>query len=108
MDLDALSYRHVCNHVEFTFTSVADVEYDSGDYEAATSKALEQFGYDELRAEQRRRRDSGDRVQLGIGVSTFTEMCGLAPSRVLGSLDYAAGGWEYAAVRILPTGTVEV
>ena len=55
------------------------------------------FGYDELRAEQKRRRDAGDQVQLGIGVSTFTEMCGLAPSRVLGALDYGAGGWEHAA-----------
>jgi carbon-monoxide dehydrogenase large subunit len=35
-------------------------------------------------------------------------MCGLAPSRVLGSLDYGAGGWEHAAVRMLPTGKVEV
>ncbi len=58
--------------------------YDSGNYEAATAKAIELFGYDELRAEQKRRRDSNDPVQLGIGVSTFTEMCGLAPSRVLG------------------------
>ena len=48
------------------------------------------------------------RVQLGIGVSTFTEMCGLAPSRVLGSLDYGAGGWEHASVRMLATGKVEV
>jgi carbon-monoxide dehydrogenase large subunit len=47
-------------------------------------------------------------VQLGIGVSTFTEMCGLAPSRVLGSLSYGAGGWEHASVRMLPTGKVEV
>src|ERR1700755_59903 len=35
-------------------------------------------------------------------------MCGLAPSRVLGSLSYGAGGWEHAAVRMLPTGKVEV
>jgi aerobic carbon-monoxide dehydrogenase large subunit len=35
-------------------------------------------------------------------------MCGLAPSRVLGSLSYGAGGWEHAAVRILPSGMVEV
>ena len=35
-------------------------------------------------------------------------MCGLAPSRVLGSLDYGAGGWEHASVRMLPTGKVEV
>jgi carbon-monoxide dehydrogenase large subunit len=95
-------------HEEFPFTTVAGLEYDSGNYEAATAKAKEMFGYDELRAEQQRRRDSSDPVQLGIGVSTFTEMCGLAPSRVLGSLDYGAGGWEHAAVRMLPTGKVEV
>ncbi len=51
---------------------------------------------------------ASDPVQLGIGISTFTEMCGLAPSRVLGSLDYAAGGWETASIRMLPTGKVEV
>ena len=50
-----------------------------------------------LRAEQQKRRDSGDPVQLGIGISTYTEMCGLAPSRVLGALSYAAGGWEHAS-----------
>ena len=71
-------------------------------------RAKEIFGYDELRAEQKQRRESNDPVQLGIGVSTFTEMCGLAPSRVLGSLDYGAGGWEHASVRMLPTGKVEV
>jgi carbon-monoxide dehydrogenase large subunit len=82
--------------------------YDSGNYEAATAKAKELFGYDELRAEQQQRRDRKDPVQLGIGVSTFTEMCGLAPSRVLGSLSYGAGGWESATIRMLPTGKVEV
>lgn len=95
-------------HEEFPFTTVAGLEYDSGNYEAATARAKEMFGYDELRAEQRERRERGDTVQLGIGVSTFTEMCGLAPSRVLGSLDYGAGGWEHASVRMLATGKVEV
>jgi len=95
-------------HEEFPFTTVCGLTYDSGNYEAATAKAKEMFGYDELRAEQKRRRDAGDRVQLGLGVSTFTEMCGLAPSRVLGSLDYAAGGWEHATIRMLATGKVEV
>ncbi len=47
-------------------------------------------------------------MQLGIGISTFTEMCGLAPSRTLGALSYGAGGWEHAAIRMLPTGKVEV
>ena len=100
--------RNWIRHDEFPFTTVAGLEYDSGNYEAATARAREMIGYDELRAEQRQRRESGDRVQLGIGVSTFTEMCGLAPSRVLGTLDYGAGGWEHASVRMLATGTVEV
>ncbi|MFZ1487238.1 xanthine dehydrogenase family protein molybdopterin-binding subunit [Nostocoides sp.] len=95
-------------HEEFPFTSVAGMTYDSGNYEAATARAKELFGYDALRAEQASRRASGDPVQLGIGVSTFTEMCGLAPSRVLGSLSYGAGGWESASIRMLPTGKVEV
>jgi aerobic carbon-monoxide dehydrogenase large subunit len=95
-------------HEEFPFDTVAGLTYDSGNYEAATSQARELFGYDELRREQAERRERGDAVQLGIGVSTFTEMCGIAPSRVLGSLSYGAGGWEHAAIRVLPTGKVEV
>lgn len=110
LDMDPMELREKnwIKHEEFPFTTVAGLEYDSGNYEAATTKALELFGYEELREEQRRRRESNDPVQLGIGISTFTEMCGLAPSRVLGSLDYGAGGWEYAQVRVLPTGNVEV
>jgi carbon-monoxide dehydrogenase large subunit len=103
-----LREKNWIKHEEFPFTTVAGLEYDSGNYEAATARAKELFGYDELRAEQQRRRESKDPVQLGIGISTFTEMCGLAPSRVLGSLDYGAGGWEHASVRMLATGTVEV
>ncbi len=104
----AIREQNWIKHEEFPFTTVCGLEYDSGNYEAATAKAKEMFGYDELRAEQKRRRESNDPVQLGIGVSTFTEMCGLAPSRVLGSLNYGAGGWENAAIRMLPTGKVEV
>jgi carbon-monoxide dehydrogenase large subunit len=108
MDPLALRERNWIAHEEFPFTTVAGLQYDSGNYEAATARARELFGYDELRAEQRRRREAGDPVQLGIGISTYTEMCGLAPSRVLGSLSYGAGGWEHASVRMLPTGKVEV
>jgi carbon-monoxide dehydrogenase large subunit len=103
-----LRRRNWITHEEFPFTTVAGLVYDSGDYEAATARAVELFGYDALRAEQAARRAADDPVQLGIGVSTYTEMCGLAPSRVLGALRYGAGGWEHAAVRVLPTGKVEV
>ena len=103
-----LRERNWIAHDEFPYTTIAGLTYDSGNYEAATAKARQIFGYDELRKEQMERRASGDKIQLGIGVSTFTEMCGLAPSRVLGSLSYGAGGWEHAAVRMLPTGKVEV
>ena len=50
--------------------------YDVGDYEGALDKALATAGYVELRAEQRRRRERGDVVQLGIGVSTYVEITG--------------------------------
>ncbi|MHB1503365.1 MAG: xanthine dehydrogenase family protein molybdopterin-binding subunit [Acidimicrobiales bacterium] len=95
-------------HEEFPFTTIGGLTYDSGNYEAATAKALEHFDYDGLRREQAEARERHDPVQIGIGISTFTEMCGLAPSRVLGSLSYGAGGWEAAGVRMLPTGKVEV
>ncbi|MGC9668350.1 xanthine dehydrogenase family protein molybdopterin-binding subunit [Planosporangium sp. 12N6] len=100
--------RNWINADEFPYTTVAGLTYDSGDYSAATARALDLLGYDELRREQARRREAGDPVQLGIGVSTYTEMCGLAPSRVLGSLRYGAGGWETASIRMLPSGKVEV
>jgi carbon-monoxide dehydrogenase large subunit len=108
MDPLELRRKNWINAEEFPFTTVAGLQYDSGDYEKATQQALELIGYDELRAEQQRRRESNDPVQLGIGFSTFTEMCGLAPSRVLGSLSFGAGGWEQASIRMLPTGKVEV
>src|SRR4051795_1715842 len=103
-----LRRKNWIKHEEFPYTTIAGLTYDSGNYEAATAKAMELFDYDGLRREQQKRRESNDPVQLGIGISTFTEMCGLAPSRVLGQLSYGAGGWEAAAIRMLPTGKVEV
>ena len=103
-----LRERNWIRHEEFPYTTIAGLTYDSGNYEAATEQAKELFDYDGLREEQRERNERGDTVRLGIGISTFTEMCGLAPSRVLGSLSYGAGGWEHASIRMLPTGKVEV
>lgn len=110
LDMDPMELREKnwIKHEEFPYSTVAGLTYDTGNYEAATAKALDLFGMDELRAEQKRRRESGDPVQLGIGISTFTEMCGLAPSRTLGALKYVAGGWEHATIRMLPTGKVEL
>ena len=92
----------------FPYDSIAGLTYDSGDYAPTLARALELVGYDDLRAEQQRRRDAGGTRHLGIGVATYVEMCGLAPSRVLASLNYSAGGWEAATVRVLPTGKIQV
>ena len=103
-----LRRKNWIQHDEFPYTTVCGLEYDTGDYEKATARATELLGYDELRREQQERRDRNDPVQIGIGVSTYTEMCGLAPSRWLGREGYIAGGWEAATVRVLPLGKVEV
>jgi len=108
MDPIELRRRNWIQHAALPYTTVAGLRSGSGNYEAATERALQLLGYDELRAEQRERRERNDTVQIGIGTSTYTEMCGLAPSRWLGEVGYVAGGWEAAAVRMLPTGRVEV
>jgi aerobic carbon-monoxide dehydrogenase large subunit len=58
----------------FPWTTVTDVTYDIGDYERALDLALEHAGYDDLRAEQARRRAAGEVVQLGIGLSLYVEV----------------------------------
>ncbi|MEA2501077.1 MAG: aerobic carbon-monoxide dehydrogenase large subunit [Actinomycetota bacterium] len=87
---------------------VTGLQADSGDYEATLDRALELAGYDELRKEQKARRDRKDPKLLGIGISTYIENCGWAPSSLLGAIRYAGGGWDSASVRVLPTGKVEV
>lgn len=82
--------------------------YDSTDYAGTLQRALDLLDYEAVRADQAERRESGDTRQIGIGFSSYMEMCGLAPSQVLASLNYGAGGWDAATVRLLPTGKVEV
>ena len=89
-------------------TISSTLTFDSGNYGPNLDRALELAGIDELRAEQARRRAEGSTKQLGIGLCTYVELCGWAPSRVLGTIGYAAGGWEHATVRVLPTGKAEV
>jgi carbon-monoxide dehydrogenase large subunit len=92
----------------FPYPTSGGLEYDSGNYEEALAEALRLARYEELRAEQASRRAAGSTRHLGVGISCYVEMCGLAPSRVLGQLNFGAGGWEHAVVRVLPTGKVEV
>ncbi len=103
-----LRRKNWIQHEEFPFTTVSGIVYDSGDYAAATDKALALIGWDELKREQAERRERNDPVQLGLGISTYTELCGWAPSRLLGALRYVGGGWDSASVRVLATGKVEV
>ncbi len=61
---------------DFPHQTVTGANYDSGDYTLALEKALANAGYDELRAEQARRRERGDVVQLGIGLCSYVEWTG--------------------------------
>ncbi len=86
----------------------AGVQYDSGNYEACMRKALELVEYEEVRAQQKRRRESGDVRQIGIGIGNFTESGGLSPSKVTAAVRLQSAGWEAASVRMLASGKVEV
>ena len=88
----------------FPHTTATGVTYDSGNYQPTLDKALEMAGYQQLRQEQERLRQQGK--YLGIGVATYVEICGMAPSQVLGAVGAGAGGWESATVRVHPTGKV--
>jgi carbon-monoxide dehydrogenase large subunit len=93
---------------EFPATITSGPTIDAGDYEAGLSRALELSRYAELRTEQAERRDQSARHQLGIGLSTYIEMAGFAPSRAFGDLNIQQGGWESATVSLLPDGTARV
>ena len=85
---------------------VTGLKYDSGNYQAALDKALAHVGYDTLRSEQAAARKEGR--YLGIGVTTYVEICGLGPSQVAGAIGFQGGLWESAIVRVHPSGKVNV
>jgi aerobic carbon-monoxide dehydrogenase large subunit len=90
-------------------TEVASgLQFDSGNYAPTFQKAKELAGYDELRREQQASGGRRDGKLLGVGVSTYIEMCGLAPSQVLAAVKATAGGWEAATIRCHPTGKITV
>lgn len=76
----------------FPFTTPVGATYDVGDYRRALDTALETAGYEDLRAEQARRREAGDPVLLGIGMSTYVEITN------------GIGETEFGAVEITPEG----
>ncbi|MDJ0269027.1 MAG: glyceraldehyde dehydrogenase subunit alpha [Aigarchaeota archaeon] len=90
----------------FPYTVATGLQYDSGNYEAALNKALELVGYQQLREEQKRLREQGRLI--GIGISSYVEICGLGPSRVVRATGFGLGLWESAVVRVHPTGKVTV
>jgi carbon-monoxide dehydrogenase large subunit len=108
MGKDPVEIRRINFMREFPHTIASGLTVDAGDFDAAVDRALELLDYGALRREQELRRSSGATKQLGIGFSTYIEMCGLAPSRILGALNYGGGGWEAMTIRVLPTGTVQI
>ncbi|HTH04645.1 MAG TPA: xanthine dehydrogenase family protein molybdopterin-binding subunit, partial [Ilumatobacteraceae bacterium] len=103
-----LRRRNFIRKDQFPYTAMTGLVYDSGDHAGAADKAAELADYDGVRARQKTQNVAGATKRLGIGQASYFEMCGLAPSRVLASLNYAAGGWETATVRVLPTHKIQV
>jgi carbon-monoxide dehydrogenase large subunit len=103
-----LRTRNFIKAEQFPYTAFSGLVYDSGDHLAAAEKAAELADYQGVRARQQTQNVAGATKRIGIGQSSYFEMCGLAPSRVLASLNYGAGGWETATVRVLPTNKVQV
>ncbi|HET7056657.1 MAG TPA: xanthine dehydrogenase family protein molybdopterin-binding subunit [Thermomicrobiales bacterium] len=89
---------------------VGMLPYDSGNYEPALDKALEAVGYRQLREEQQRRINEGADKLLGIGLSSYVEVCGVAPSKWIGlqGEGWGAGLWESANIKVHLTGKVVV
>jgi carbon-monoxide dehydrogenase large subunit len=87
---------------KFPFATAMGLTYDSGNYEGTLKKALEKVGYDQLRKEQAESRKKGR--LMGIGLSSYVEICGLGPSSVVTSTGFAGGLWGASTVRLHPTG----
>src|ERR1700733_10664945 len=82
------------------------MSYDAGDYNASLKKAMELA---DCKGFAKRKREAARNGKLrGIGLSTYIEACGIAPSQAVGSLGAGVGLWESAEVRVNPTGSVEV
>ena len=85
---------------------VTTLNYDSGDYPGALDKLIEHTGYQALREKQAAGPSNGK--YLGLGLTSYVEICGLGPSQVAGAIGFQGGLWESAIVRFHPTGKVHV
>jgi len=106
IDPAELRRRNFIQPDNFPFQTQVALAYDSGNYEGTLDLALKHIDYANLRKEQAEARKQGR--YIGIGLSSYIEACGLAPSAVVGSLGAQAGQWESAVVRVHATGKVTV
>jgi len=108
LGMDRLELRRRNFISEFPYQTPLAVAYDSGNYPGTLDLLLEHIDPDRVRAEADELRSQG--IYRGIGFSTYTEICGLAPSRVAGPqvVGVQAGLWESALVRVSVTGGVTV
>ncbi len=90
----------------FPFSTISGIVYDSGDYEPALDRALELADYKGF--EKRRAEAKARGKHRGIGLSSYVEICGLAPSKANSALGVGWGGYESARIRVHPTGAVQV
>ena len=90
----------------FPYQTPVALQYDSGDYVSTLNAALKAADWDGFAA---RRAETKARGKLrGIGVSTYVEACGIAPSKLVGALGARAALYEVAQIRVHPTGSVTV
>ena len=98
--------RNLIPKFEDGYDVAIGLNYDSGDYRGTLDIALREAGYYQVRQQQTQLRQEGR--YLGIGVTTYVEMCGLGPSQVAGAVGFGGGLWESAIVRFHPSGKVNV
>ncbi|MGA8922763.1 MAG: xanthine dehydrogenase family protein molybdopterin-binding subunit [Candidatus Dormiibacterota bacterium] len=106
LKMDPAEIRRKNFITEFPHTSHFGLVYDSGAYEKAMDKAMEIAGYEKLRKEQEEARKKGR--YLGIGVSSWIEICGFGPSAATAPATGGLALVESAQVRVFPTGSVTV
>ncbi len=106
MDPVEVRRRNLIRREQFPYANPFGLSYDSGDYHQALDKALAMLDYPAIRREQEALRRQGK--YIGIGFSTYVEMCGLGPSQVAGAVGFQGGLWESAMVRVHPGGKVSV